>query len=1281
MKYKLLTVITLSLIMLMLMPTVLEATATLTTTRIIIVGSIDPSLGYDEIVNGTTTFLVARNRPTSKRTFYHNVSRFEWKLASVEAPPETPGSYYDNLTGKYHYDILIAEPYELTVPDPSGKVTVFSNTIFQNTGSTPKTKTILHPDGTSQSILCVAGQTSDDPYARNLTVKIHNWKYPGGYLVDTTIVQSSFNKSYDVTNIVAERGINNVSITLNTYVGKWNLQSYFWVSTIGVDVYIVMIPDVPMSSVSDMHAVRQGVETACIVKPLVHLDIWKGLTYLEVVDVPTYQYIIEHPDYVRPIGFCGESGIIVVNAHGEVFPVPSGIDRDLWLDTISLAAQKKGLTWVQVGGYPFYYNSSGLNMKTEVGISGFQRFLQRILGRNDIDCSPNQEGYDVPLGGGYNNRLWGYGLVSGGLHEEYPLRIGESYPLDDDLWTEGTADQNQSDLSEVSHQNSAYTLVSMLTFTPSASQKVCLKKVKLDVKTAGNTAYYKITYQFGPGTETTLVTDESFLDTVYVTKTHTCALNGDFGEALTVKIYTKVDGPYNGDTVYSKNAYSYYDILTYDWDPDQAGLGITLDTSDKQQGTCSVRVVATYVTWAGTTLTLPTAEKVDGNEYTKMNFYLKAGSSFNGEGRVYLYSSQDPPTNYVYQDISVALDQWNYIQLNVGQKNKDQWSGHPTTFDWSNIEKIRIVLYFDSTSSGTFRIDNIFFDKGVSNLADLLDVMYYDDESTGIRYLTLGLIGFGSPNQILQSDEAVGYYVYNGASDEDCDYNKGKYSMAVAAWTKISIIASGSTDVYYQDIFGTRHYMGRVKCQVAWSRADPPVNPDDTWRVRFVTSTISYLACVSEIGLLWDANAPLKISGTSSGTEFQFIKYESTTLYDLSQYSWQKTIVQGVLWILISIILIPFTPPAWQYAVAVAIGVGFSQTVTELAFESPSPVTGPAYVDLALKDYSEASMVDANGTEYRQLQSFGVTEISLEQLADGGASETLIFKLGQKGKYVFQESECWAQGIQTFQKTIIVEPRHSADYNTEPAKPSTPSGPTSGYTYVTYRYSTSTTDPDGDYVRYTFYWGDGTTTTTKWYESDAPADASHYWTSPGTPYYISVQAQDSQGAYSDMSSYLAVTISDPLCAMKTLTNGSFYVPNITTCLLRVEMLFMNLTGDQTGGESPYDSIEHYPDGWAEISDLYFVAIHFGTQEEDSTWEYMADIVPDRFIDISDIYAIRYGQSETYTIPPDLSEVTVTFNTGEERKPDNDGFVTIPQNAANFTVKRNGTPIGAMITFW
>ncbi|PIX31800.1 hypothetical protein COZ60_02585 [Candidatus Bathyarchaeota archaeon CG_4_8_14_3_um_filter_42_8] len=84
-----LRIVAILLVSLMLIPTVFGTTA-LRLNKVVVVGSIDPSLGYDEIVNGTTTFLVARSRQVSERTFYHNVTKFEWKHSSVEVSPEMP---------------------------------------------------------------------------------------------------------------------------------------------------------------------------------------------------------------------------------------------------------------------------------------------------------------------------------------------------------------------------------------------------------------------------------------------------------------------------------------------------------------------------------------------------------------------------------------------------------------------------------------------------------------------------------------------------------------------------------------------------------------------------------------------------------------------------------------------------------------------------------------------------------------------------------------------------------------------------------------------------------------------------------------------------------------------------------------------------------------------------------------------------------------------------------------------------------------------------------------
>jgi len=97
------------------------------------------------------------------------------------------------------------------------------------------------------------------------------------------------------------------------------------------------------------------------------------------------------------------------------------------------------------------------------------------------------------------------------------------------------------------------------------------------------------------------------------------------------------------------------------------------------------------------------------------------------------------------------------------------------------------------------------------------------------------------------------------------------------------------------------------------------------------------------------------------------------------------------------------------------------------------------------------------------------------------------------------------------------------EYVNTPNTPAQPSGPTSGYTYTSYTYSTSTTDPNGDSLRYEFSWGDGATTLTGWYTSGATASTSHTWSSSGT-YYVKVRAQDSTGAWSEWSPSLTVTI-------------------------------------------------------------------------------------------------------------------------------------------------------------
>lgn len=170
--------------------------------------------------------------------------------------------------------------------------------------------------------------------------------------------------------------------------------------------------------------------------------------------------------------------------------------------------------------------------------------------------------------------------------------------------------------------------------------------------------------------------------------------------------------------------------------------------------------------------------------------------------------------------------------------------------------------------------------------------------------------------------------------------------------------------------------------------------------------------------------------------------------------------------------------------------------------------------------------------------------------------------------------------------------------------------------------------------------------------------------------------------YGDGNKHLS-NASGATCAMKTATDGCFYVPNIATSYLKVEKVFNNgnITGDQTGGSSPYGETIRYPNGVVDMLDLTFISGKYGLHESQTNWDYMADVKPDRVINILDYCLASSHFTLTGTYSSDLTGITVTFNNGETKTPDIAGFVSIPQGATSFTVKKNNNPIGAMIVFW
>ena len=95
--------------------------------------------------------------------------------------------------------------------------------------------------------------------------------------------------------------------------------------------------------------------------------------------------------------------------------------------------------------------------------------------------------------------------------------------------------------------------------------------------------------------------------------------------------------------------------------------------------------------------------------------------------------------------------------------------------------------------------------------------------------------------------------------------------------------------------------------------------------------------------------------------------------------------------------------------------------------------------------------------------------------------------------------------------------------NFPPNTPDRPCGTTLTYILRTEAYTTTTIDPNNDSVFSIWDWGDNNVDTTDYIISGGGFTCCHVWQNPGT-YSIKVQAVDDEGASSDWSDPLIVTV-------------------------------------------------------------------------------------------------------------------------------------------------------------
>lgn len=207
---------------------------------------------------------------------------------------------------------------------------------------------------------------------------------------------------------------------------------------------------------------------------------------------------------------------------------------------------------------------------------------------------------------------------------------------------------------------------------------------------------------------------------------------------------------------------------------------------------------------------------------------------------------------------------------------------------------------------------------------------------------------------------------------------------------------------------------------------------------------------------------------------------------------------------------------------------------------TPSAPVGTADGVISTQYQYQAATTDPNGDQVSYTFYWGDGSTSTTSLLDSGATASASHAWTQAGTYGVTVRATDSEGAASAwssERTVLI----AASSNDPPAKPSTPVGTASGVILTQYQYQASTTDPNGDRVWCTFYWGDGSTSTTNLLDSDAIASAVHTWTQAGT-YGVYVKATDSEGNASAWSSGTTVNIAKPL-QPSTTTNSAPAVPS------------------------------------------------------------------------------------------------------------------------------------------
>lgn len=200
----------------------------------------------------------------------------------------------------------------------------------------------------------------------------------------------------------------------------------------------------------------------------------------------------------------------------------------------------------------------------------------------------------------------------------------------------------------------------------------------------------------------------------------------------------------------------------------------------------------------------------------------------------------------------------------------------------------------------------------------------------------------------------------------------------------------------------------------------------------------------------------------------------------------------------------------------------------------PNPIEFTFYIQEHIASCEGWDIVNVGNTDYDSLKIVSATD-----LGENGVWNHEYWYSPAAGNIVKVVSRnmplSWGGwGYYDFDMELI-STTYQASSN-PPETPITPDGPTTLDVGDSGEYTTVTTDPDGNNIKYVFNWGDGTTTLTEFKASGTQITISHTFMQKGN-FDVKVKARDKYGKESSWSDAITVTIINTAPAKPSIPDG------------------------------------------------------------------------------------------------------------------------------------------------